>query len=285
MPKEHKSFKIDFLTNHSSLFAETRERAKEVGLATAFAEKMQAANIHIKFEGNTSFFNKVGSPTLFIGNHATGFENVIMLAAFGSFLREDVKFATKPYTFTNHLIVMLGQDENSYTIPLIPQTMAKDRSGGAIILKHLFTKDLLTRNEIKTQNMKSLQIAAKELNKGSVVVIYPTGEINDARSSKWFSGVGEVIKMISPEKRNSVNIVPFFCEGIQPLNLVRAFLSSSLGNRPKEQNITIHLGKQDTIKTLFDDHINLESASPNDITEILRQQFISDFPIGGKRRK
>lgn len=283
MPKEHKPFKIDILANHPLFLAGTKERAKEVGLTIALAEKMRASNINIIFEGDTSRFNKAGSPALLIGDHKTSLENILMLAAFGSFPREDIKSTGKTFALSGHLITALGQDENDYIIPIMPQTLAKDRPGGAVVSKILFSRDLLTKDEIRLQNTQSLQDAAKELNEGRVVLICPSGKLNDARTNKWFRGVGEIIKQVRPDRRDSIPIVPFFFEGIRPLNIVKALMLSSMGIKPKEQNIIIHLGKQDTIEAVFHGKSDTDSISSTDITEILRQRFITDFPIRSRR--
>lgn len=197
-----------------------------------------------------------------------------MLGAFGGLQREDIKFASKPYGLTNHFLTALGQEEYDYSIPFIPGNMASDKRGGSLVSRRLFARDLPNSEAIRQQNAQSIQESVLNLAQGGVVIIYPTGESNDARESRWYKGVGEIIKKVKPENRDDISLVPFYCEGIKPSRILSALLLQAAGINPREQRIFIRLGQQGSIGEVLP---KIDTQDSQVVTATLKEQFVQTF--------
>ena len=172
----------------------------------------------------------------------------------------------------------LATSSSGLTLPVIPRTLARNRKN--ILNRDLFwritKRDFLpSASEIKEINNSTLDSASCLIQKGDVAVIYPAGGVIDACTATWKRGVGEIIKSVEPDNRNSVKIIPFRFDDFSRWRLVRALekaCKNKTSNRP--QKITLRLGKCGTVKELFP---NIDTLTSTDITSQLHDQFIEQF--------
>ncbi len=280
MPKEHQPFKIDAVVNHPLFLRPIRERTQEVGAGLAIAEALQNANVIFRIEGNSSRWENPGQGALFVGDHTTGMESVLLFAMLSLKGRNDVYFTAKPYSVFNHVLAMVGASENDYTIPLMPRVMAQGRKGGYLadrINRQIHKSDLLTEQEIRELNRRSIHVCALHLDQGHGVNIFPAGAVSKRETMPWQRGIGEIVKAVDPEDRDRVMIVPYSIEGPAALQLGRSLYSSRRHHVPKERRVLLRTGKQGTINELFSGEVSVDELTSTEVTAIIERNFKSEL--------
>ncbi len=200
------------------------------------------------------------------------------MAALGDMGREDARFVAKPFSMQARVMGALSMNGIDLTLPVIPGALASDR-------KNKFNRDLHwrimqrgklpTKKELGMLNATTLQACADLTANGHAVTLYPAGGVMDATKKPWQRGLGRVIKQLPEDARDGVTVVPFRFDDFSKLRLIRSLAQASRSIRPQAQTITLRLGKQVTSNELLEGAV--DDLSADEITESLRQQFISTF--------
>lgn len=258
----------------------TRELVEQTGgIARAVAETFERANITVEVEGDTSRWSSEGQGALFVGDHRIGIEYAPLLAMFGKVGREDMRFVAKPFSMQARVMGQLGVRGADLTLPVIPGTLARDREDklNRDLYWRIVNKDRLpTKDELRSLNFNTLKDCADLATAGHAVTLYPAGGVMDAVTRPWQRGLGKVIRQLPMEARDNVAVVPFRFDDFSRIRLFRSLVMASNGKAPRQQTITVRLGKQGTVSELIDDVNNLGADG---ITEALRQQFVSSFGL------
>lgn len=275
----HQPYKIDLVVNNPMFFADTKERAQTDGVGVAVADTLDDANIYVDIDGKTAPWEQPEQPALFVGDHTSGIEDLLLLATLARSGREDVHFTAKPHSNLNHILAMLGQPEEDHMIPFIPRTLAKGREGGSMMDKlsrRMFADELLTEEQIRELNAASLQFCADALSRGRGINIFPTGTINKKGDAPWQRGVGEIIKLTPQAVQEELLIVPYKFEGVKPLHVLGAIAARSLGMRSPKQEIQLRIGRQEMAQAIFAEG-GVDQLSGKEVTSILEQRFKADL--------
>ncbi len=249
------------------------------GVTSGVAASFEEANITVEVDGDMSEWESEGRGALLVGDHRIGVEYAPLMALLGNHGREDVRFVAKPFSMQARIMADLALSQGvDLTLPVIPGTLAKDRSNK--LNRDLYWRmreggSLPTSQELKKLNANTLQETADLVAKGYAVTIYPAGGVMNAREKPWQRGLGRVVSQLSEEARETATIVPFRFDHFSRLLLIRALHQRSRGKEPKSQTVTMRLGQQGTPNELLGDTI--QSQDPNEITEVLRRQFIASF--------
>lgn len=253
-----------------------RNLTEEHGVTSVATKLFEVAKVAIAITDKQQFDSYAGM--LLVGDHRQGIECLPLLAIFGELERKDIHFIAKPFSMQARIMSYLATSSSGLTLPVIPRTLARNRKN--ILNRDLFwritKRDFLpSKSEIKEINSSTLDSASCLIQKGDVAVIYPAGGVIDACTATWKRGVGEIIKSVEPDNRNSVKIIPFRFDDFSRWRLVRALekaCKNKTSNRP--QKITLRLGKCGTVKELFPD---IDTLTSTDITSQLNDQFIEQF--------
>lgn len=253
-----------------------RNLTEEHGVTSVATKLFEVAKVAIAITDKQQFDSYAGM--LLVGDHRQGIECLPLLAIFGELERKDIHFIAKPFSMQARIMSYLATSSSGLTLPVIPRTLARNRKN--ILNRDLFwritKRDFLpSESEIKEINSSTLDSASCLIQKGDVAVIYPAGGVIDACTATWKRGVGEIIKSVEPDNRNSVKIIPFRFDDFSRWRLVRALekaCKNKTSNRP--QKITLRLGKCGTVKELFPD---IDTLTSTDITSQLNDQFIEQF--------
>lgn len=253
-----------------------RNLTEEHGVTSVAAKLFDMAKVAITITDEQQFDSDAGM--LLVGDHRQGIECLPLLAVFGKLERKDVHFVAKPFSMQARIMGHLATSSSGLTLPVIPKTLARNRKN--ILNRDLFwritKRDFLpSESEIKEINISTLDSASCFVQKGDAAVIYPAGGVVDACTVTWKRGVGEIIKSIEPDNRNSVKIIPFRFDDFSRWRLVRSLekaCKNKTSNRPQE--ITLRLGECGTVKELFP---NIDTLTSTDITSQLHDQFIEQF--------
>lgn len=171
------------------------------------AEYLRLAKLPITINGDTSGWNRAGKGVLFIGDHRNGLEYFLLLAALGQEGRKDIKIIGKPYALSVRLAEALDMHHEGYILPVIPRTLVSNKLNifNRDIWMRLFNANKLsTQKEAKAMNVTAMKNAASFLANGYAVGVFPTGGVKSATTSKWYRGVGEMIKLLPEEARERV---------------------------------------------------------------------------------
>ena len=253
-----------------------RNLTEEHGVTSVAAKLFDMAKVAITITDEQQFDSDAGM--LLVGDHRQGIECLPLLAVFGKLERKDVHFVAKPFSMQARIMGHLATSSSGLPLPVIPRTLARNRKN--ILNRDLFwritKRDFLpSESEIKEINSSTLDSASCFVQKGDAAVIYPAGGVVDACTVTWKRGVGEIIKSIEPDNRNSVKIIPFRFDDFSRWRLVRSLekaCKNKTSNRPQE--ITLRLGECGTVKELFP---NIDTLTSTDITSQLHDQFIEQF--------
>jgi hypothetical protein len=265
------------LTRISPFVRRFLQHIETVGLPIAMAKAFEDCNIHLVIKGETTGWNTPGKAVLFVGDHRSGFEPVPLMAMLGGFKRSDLSIIAIPGIGAARTFEMLdGKRGSSYTLPVLPSLLAKDRKdiwNHFLFYRLLHSTTLLTRAVLKAENLRVLSEAAQLLDHGYVVTIFPTGSRNADIRGVWQRGVGEIVSHLSATARANVMIVPFrFESDYSKYALAKAFLERSVGRVPKQLTFTLCLAHQVTCLDLLG-----QESDPLVITETVRKQYLENF--------
>lgn len=251
-----------------------REQAAQTDLPTALNHAFSAANIDISTQGDTSQWNKTGTPTLLLGDHRSGLERLPLMAAFGQLERRDIRFIAVPHSLAVNITKILDPKGSDYTLPVLPELLASDRSfqmDRYTKTRILHRKTLPPRDEIKRLNQQTFQDAAQLLKLGFAINIFPAGHVDININEQWPKGTGEILSRVPDEVRSQTIVVPYrFEDDYKAEKLAKAFLTRSLGKRPKKRTFTLTVGPQKTVLELIGSDQN-----PRSISDKLQAHYIS----------
>ncbi len=256
-----------------------QEKTTEVAIPYAFAEYLKLAKLPITINGDTSGWKRTGQGALFIGDHRNGLEYFLLLAALGQEGRKDIKIIGKPYALSVRLTEALDMHHEGYILPVIPRTLVSNRLNifnRDIGMRLLNAKNLSTQDEAKAMNAIAMKNAASLLVNGYAIGVFPTGGVKSATKSKWYQGVGEMIKLLPEETRESVVIVPFQFGHFTQFQVVATLWLYSKGFELKPRTISLNVGRQITVADFLTSE-TAGSTDPHVITERLRIRYVQDF--------
>jgi hypothetical protein len=260
---------------------ELAEKSDDGSIEQAVAELFEQAGITIGIEGDTSLWTgeEQENGALFVGDHRNGLEYPILLAVLGQKGLEGHAIG-KPVSWQARVIGSLGIKGTGLLLPVMPRTLASDREN-----KRKFNRDLYWRivnrgrlpsqEQIRAINEETLNDATDLLANGKTVTIFPAGGVMDARIHPWHQGVGKVIEQLPVEAQDNVAVVPFRFKDFSRTKLLYSLDRASKGRKPHPYKIILELGRQGFVNELF--HADDDSLSPIEITETLRQQYVTNF--------
>ncbi|WP_327313327.1 hypothetical protein [Streptomyces sp. NBC_01235] len=250
------------------------------GIASATTVLFRRANITVHVVGDVSGWNQASAGTLLIGDHRDRFEVGPLLAVLGGFPREDIHFIQKPFSKNARLFRSLGSRGEDIPLPVIPQTLAGDRSN--VFNRDLWWRMLLrgglpTAADLRALNMESLDRAARAVSDGRLVSLYPAGGCMDAAKKPWQRGIGRIIKLLSHEARERVQVVLFRFDDFSTLKISRSLRQQERGIRSEPYAVTLRLGAQGSVYDLLGEEAPIDYLSAEEITVRLRQRFVEPF--------
>jgi hypothetical protein len=197
--------------------------------------------------------------TLFVGCHRGGNEPAFLAALLGESGDKPLRAFGKPFAFLPQGIAELARRDDGTTderiantlLPLVSRQLAGD-TGPAISTQRLFwwmgmRQRLPQLVEIIENTDRVFSAAADTLRQGGSMLIFPTGRIADATTTRWRPGVGRLIAECK-DFADDVDVVPFRFGDYQPLRLARAVM---LGQRASDEPVDIHLAPTYTAESLL----------------------------------
>lgn len=251
-----------------------REQAGHTGLPNALSEAFTEANIDLLIRGDTTRWDRSGTPTLLLGDHRSGLERLPLMAAFGQLDRSDIQFIAVPHSIAAKITKALDPEGNDYTLPVLPGLLASDR--GFQMDRYTKTRvlhhgSLPTRDEIRQLNKQTFQDAAGLLEQGFAVNIFPAGHVDIDIHEQWPKGTGEILARVPDEVRKHLIVVPYrFEDDYTRERLAKSLTTRSLGKKPKERIFTLTIGDQKTAHELIG-----SEQDPRIISDRLQDHYIA----------
>lgn len=151
-------------------------------------------------------------PTLIIANHPAEAEVLVLLAAIPK--RKDI------YLIANHSFMKILPSFDKHIIPVY----IAHRINGAkkvdflkySLLKKIHDSESICQEEAHKKNIESIATAAKKVNEGALVIIFPGAGNKDG---KFLSGIGHLIKNI--QKCSEANLVMAHINGTSNWDYLR----------------------------------------------------------------
>jgi len=249
------------------LLAEETERSIPAkGMQQTFADLMDKLNITIENQSKQPEWTRQTSKgVLFYSTHQALIEPAYILALVE---REDTIFLATPF------LKSLGENIGAHVLPVLAKKFAVERQKVKLPfnVKRIFDKGLaLTQKQITEMNKNSLHQAASELVKGHAVGLFPTGGSSD--KTLWFPGIGVVISQIHPQDRKRILLGPMYYEGLDEKEASKQ-VKATLNKRPtKNAQVKAYFGKSFDMYSILG-----EESDPTKITEILKEDFFTQFP-------
>lgn len=232
-----------------------REQARSTGLPHAMSEAFKEANIELVVQGDTSRWDRTGTPTLLLGDHRRGLERLPLMAAFGQLDRSDIRFIAVPHSIAAKITKQLDPDGNDYTLPVLPGLLARDRAfqiDRYTRTRLMQRRSLPTKDEIRQLNQQTFADAAGLLEQGFAVNMFPAGHVDIDIHAPWPKGTGEILSRVPDEVREKLIVVPYRFEDDYSRNgLARSLSARTLGKNPKERTFTLNIGDQKTASELI----------------------------------
>lgn len=236
------------------------QRIPQLGFTHSTLNYLKDLKINITSSSNI----ETDGPCLIFGNHPTGLDPFIIAS---QLKRNDVYIVADIYQKQK------GNFIGNHVIPIVYSKTRKNlnnrgflNSIGFYVMRQL--SGYVDQYSVKNQNKQTIIQAAKRLQQGHVVIIFPDGGSNNPEL--WYNGIGEIIKKASIQEKR----IKFFAaqiEGISTLNLFRHFLfgrKKYLARKP----VNVKISPQLTLESLC---INPHQES-HEITEQLRIEFKSN---------
>jgi hypothetical protein len=246
----------------------------------AMAELFQCARISLLFDGDPWALLGSGRGTLLIGDHRDGMESVVLLATVGQLSQDKLYLTGKPFSLTFRLIASLGPTAGDLLLPLIPRSLARDR-------ENIYNRDigwrllragrLPSELEITAINGATVQRVAERLSSGNIVNFYPAGGMVDATRRPWRRGVGEVIKLLPRALIESVHVVMWRYNDLNPINVLRPVILRSHGLVPTASSVTLRIGPAGPLSLLIGDKDAIDRMSGQEIANLLRTHYVAHF--------
>ncbi len=274
---EEKAVNLFRLASISPFVRTFLQHIQAVGLPIALAQAFDDCNIRLVVQGETTGWNAPGKAVLLIGNHRSGFEQVLLMALLGSFQRCDLSIIAIPGMGASRAFELVDQDhESRYTLPVLPSLLAKDRKdiwNHFVFYRFLHSRSLPTRAALHEENLHTLSKAAHLLEQGYAIIVFPVGHKDVDIRDVWQRGIGEIVSRLSASARANVMMGLFRLEeDYSKSALAKAFVVRSLGRVPKHRSFTLRLGQQVTCLDLVG-----QKSDPLVITEIVRKQYLESF--------
>lgn len=190
-------------------------------------------------------------PVVVVANHPYEAEVAALIAGLPD--REDISL------IVNRRLLNLSANLDKYLIPVYidHHNIAKKRHKVmSFFLRTFHPKKVYTIEEEHSLNIQSISQAAKKVDEGGLVIIFPNRKSNGGR---WYTGVGH---MLSQVKREDVFVMRAYIEGTSMLDLLR--LVPGIGSFLP------------TVTLTFAPPLKLEEMRGNDpkkITIMLQDQF------------
>jgi len=259
---------------------QTRDLVRLTGsVPSAVAEKFRQANLHVSVEGDISSLSISGASVLLVGDHRMGLEFAPLLAVLGEHERDDAHWLAKPFSHNARIMHSL-ESTSQMVVPVLPGTLARDRP-------NIFNSDLGWRllewhrlpghENLNRLNLASIEHAARLLDDGHIVTLYPTGRIADAGSAPWRRGVGRILKQVIESKRDTTNVVLFRFDDFSSLRVARSLLLHSHGLRTRPYTITLRTESIGTVGELLREANASNDIDTAQITAQLRQHYLAAF--------
>lgn len=216
-------------------------------------------------------------PVIVVANHPAEPDFISLIAALSA--RKDL------YIIINSSLMNIGPNLDKHFIPVhINHRLINENKNNFrlnLLLKFHQT-EILTGEEAHQKNINSINKASKKIKQGGLVIIFPTGRLED----KWFPGVGYLIKGVG-NKKNAV-IVKAYIKGSTDWDYLR--LIPGLGkifpaikiffSQPKPVNEFIKYHPKEIVHNLeseFNDWI--KNLLPN---KIIKPSLSSNFSFPKK---
>lgn len=197
--------------------------------------------------------------TLLVGCHRGGNEPAFLAALLGEAGNKPLRAFAKPYAFLAQGLAQLAQRPDgsiddrvaSTLLPVVSQRLAND-TGPAVSMQRLFwwagmRRRLPSFAEIQANTNRVFDQASAALRNGEAMLIFPTGQVADALTTKWRPGVGRLVAECRDFAEN-VDIVPFRFGEYHPLRIARAVM---FGGRSPDEQVDIHLASTYTAEELI----------------------------------
>ncbi|GAB3428651.1 hypothetical protein GCM10027569_72400 [Flindersiella endophytica] len=202
-----------------------------------------------------------------------------LLAVLGQLGRHDAYWLAKPFSRNAKIMAFLSP-ETDMVLHVVPRTLARDRANilnSDLGWRLIERTRLLQLDELSALNQNTLTRASGLLSDGHIVTVYPVGRVADATRRRWQRGVGSIIKMVEPSKRDSTSIALFRFDDFSQIKLLRSLVLRSHGFAPRPYTITLRVGVCGSISELLGGQAAADELSPAEVTAHLRRQFLSAF--------
>lgn len=258
---------------------EIEELGGEIGFINAVHETLRRDNIKVDVEGDFERLQGHEDGILFVGDHKNQWEFVALMDLLAQMGRDDMLNIAKFYV-KRQVHQALGSAASQLVAPVYPRLLASDRDkpvNSEILNRMLYRKFLLTTEESRHVNERSLLAASERLNDGGVVNIFPVGSVVDARTHPWRSGVGKIIRDIETKKKSDVLVAPYAMDDISRARLVGAVAMRGWGVFGRSQVMNVSLGPIMSANDVIESLPPSLQSDPDAITEQLRQDFCKTF--------
>ena len=231
-----------FLSHLAALEAEVGQYGKDIQMLKLLKK------LGIKLEIFNSYQNcQIGSKKglLVYGiNHDAFFEGFFLLTILK---QKNVKLIA--YRFYH----FLGRNMRRFSYPV---SARKTGQGGRKSLGKFLSPGLrfnnweqISEDQRKINNYQSLKKAAKTLEQGGVVVIFPGGGGNELK--KWRGGLSRIMMNISRNKRKEITLVPVYFSGLGRNRILLRIFRAYKNIRLKPLRVGVYFGRERNLAEIF----------------------------------
>ena len=211
--------------------------------ATKFINKLKLNTAVYSDISNKNFQNQKG--LLIYGvNHNAFIEPIILFSLLNQKKVKLILF--RMYYF-------LGKHIQKYSLPVAARNYSNKRGFGLVDKfdpsQRFRRSETLSDSQIIKNNDKSIKSAAKTLEEGGIVVIFPGGGGSELK--KWGFGISRIILNIKKEKRGDVSLLPVYFSGMGYKRMLFRIIKAYKKIKQGSLRVGVYFGKEKTISVLY----------------------------------
>jgi len=206
-------------------------------------------------------------------NHSAILEPIILFSL--------LKAKTNVKLILYHLFYHMGDGVKKYSLPVCPQKFASDNPFGVGFFKSLFDPlyklrnfERLTRNEIIKMNEKSIKTAINTLERGGVVLIFPTSEY----FKEWGRGIARIIFGLDKEKRKKITIIPVLFSGMGRKRMLLRIYKAYKNLKQPNLKVKVYFGKEKKAQEIFN-LLKSERLNEQKLVDYLKKDSLTQFNL------
>ena len=173
----------------------------------------------------------------------------------------------------------LGKNLQKFALPVAARNYSIHkgfRLRDKIDLSQRFRKyESLKDEEIIKINEGSIKKAAKTLEAGGIVVIFPGGAGDELK--KWGFGISRIILNIKKEKRDDVSLLPVYFSGMGFKRMTVRVIKSYKNIKQSNLRVGVYFGKEKTISDIY--RLLGNKINESNILRYLREDAFSQYGL------